>query len=55
MLNVFKVERYKMKKFTPFYVCLFILFVLVVEMITHGVSQAALDYYGYTNQRCKAE
>ena len=49
MLNVFKVERYKMKKFTPFYTCLFILIVLVVDMITHGVKQAALDYYGYTN------
>lgn len=48
MLNVFKVERYKMKKFTPFHVCIIVMIILIIDMIRKGLNQEAIDYWGHS-------
>lgn len=48
MLNVFKVENFKMRKFTPFYVCMIVLVILIVGMVFKGLKQEVIDYCGYS-------
>lgn len=43
MLNLFKIERYKMRRFTPFYASLGFLVFLVVYGIIVGIKQSYID------------
>ena len=44
MLNLFKIERYKMKRFTPYYVSMgFLLFLVVYNLIVGGIKQSYVD------------
>ena len=45
MLNLFKIERYKMRRFTPFYASMgFLVFLVIYDLIV-GIKQSYIDAF----------
>ena len=49
MLNIFKIEGYKARRFVPFYFCLALFVALSIYGAVKGLKQSYLDLYGFGN------
>ena len=48
MLNLMKVERFKMLRFIPYYFCLALLFFNLGELFIKGLKPNFIEYWGYS-------
>ena len=48
MFNLMRIESFKLKRFTPFYVSLLFLGFVLVELLVKGLNPNAVAYWGYT-------
>jgi len=48
MFNLMRIESFKLKRFTPFYVSLLFVAVMLVEMLVKGLNPNAVAYWGYS-------
>ncbi|MCR4557981.1 MAG: hypothetical protein K5779_09190 [Saccharofermentans sp.] len=47
MVNLLRIEGYKARRFIPFYVCLGIIFIMIIDWFTQGLKQETIDLYNF--------